>query len=124
MVRSTPLSARTPGKLFVTPRTVRIGCPGWLLGPALVLVDIVAGDQLGRNEDCILGWCFPSHDVHADLVGLLGHRVGILRRSGFEQATLALQCGHGIRRAIDAHDKELIALGLLGGKITANSCWI
>ena len=84
IVRSTPLSARTPGKLFVTPRTVRIGCPGRLLGPALVLVDIVASDQLGRDKDDVFARLFPGHDLCAHFDRLLRHGVRILGGGGLE----------------------------------------
>src|ERR1700736_3397421 len=48
MLRLTFLRTRTPGKLLHIWRTSRIGRP--LLGPAFVLVDIVFGDQVYRDE--------------------------------------------------------------------------
>src|ERR1700738_2317077 len=81
MLRLTLLRTRTPGKLLHIWRTSRIG-RSLLLGPAFVLVDIVFGDQVYRDEGKFLSRLFTIHTIVTNLDCFPGHRIGILRRAG------------------------------------------
>ena len=64
----------------------------------------------------------PFMTVGANFYGLLRHGVRILGRSGFEQASFALQRRDCIGRTVHTDDKELAAVRLLGRKIAADAC--
>src|ERR1700756_2862330 len=79
MLRLTLLSTRTPGKLLHIWRTSRIGRA--LPGPALVLVDIVFGDQVYRNQDNRLIGLLAVKNIVPHFNCFLRHHIGGLRRT-------------------------------------------
>src|SRR5580692_1828507 len=84
ILRLTLLRTRTPGKLLQIWRTSRIG-RSLLLGPAFVLVDIVFGDQVYRDEGEFLSWLLSIHNIVTNLDRFPGHRIGILGRTRDDQ---------------------------------------
>src|ERR1700758_1669353 len=120
--RSTFLSARTPGKLLLIPRTSRTGRA--LLGPAFVLSDIFFGDQVHRNQSELLRRLLTIHNVVTNRDRFLGHCVRILGRACRNQTIRVLQRGYHIGCTIDADDEKVLTLRLFGGQVAADSGWI
>src|SRR6516162_11505753 len=122
MRRSTPFSARTPGKLLVIWRTSSMG-PA-LLCPAFVLVDIVFGDQVYRYQSKRLLGLLAVKNIVAYVNGFFRHGEGILCCARRYQAILVLQEWHHIGRSIDSHDEEIFALRLFGRQVASYRRWI
>src|SRR3984893_18301258 len=119
MFRFTLLSTRTPGKLLQIWRTSRIG-RSLLLGPAFVLVDIIFGDQVYWDEGEFLGRFLAIHTIVTDLDRFSGHRIRILGRARGNQAIFIFERRHYVGGSIDADDKEIFPLRLLGRQIAPN----
>src|SRR5262245_52774558 len=64
-----------------------------LLGPTLILVHILAGNQFGRNQYRILLGLLAVHDSVTNFDGFFRHGIRILGRSGLEEAALAFEGG-------------------------------
>src|SRR5262252_9265286 len=105
MRRSTPFSARTPGKLLVIWRTSSMG-PA-LLCPAFVLVDIFFGNQVHRDQSKSLLGLLAVKNIVAYFNSFARHRKGILRRAGRYQTILVFQGWHHVGRSVDSHYEEI-----------------
>src|SRR6201981_154349 len=122
MRRSTPFSARTPGKLLVIWRTSSMG-PA-LLCPAFVLVDIFFGDQVYRYQSKLLLGLLAVKNVIAYVNGFTRHGEGILCGAGRDQTIFVFERRHNIGRSIDSHYKEIFALRLFGRQVASYRRWI
>src|ERR1700738_4394852 len=93
MLRLTLLRTRTPGKLLHIWRTSRIG-RSLLLGPAFILVDIVFGNQVDRDQGEFLRWLLAIDNIVTNFDRLTGHRIGILRRARRNQTFFIFERRH------------------------------
>src|SRR3984957_18185609 len=119
MLRLTLLRTFTPGKLLQIWRTSRIG-RSLLLGPAFVLVDIFFGDQVYWDEGECLGRFLAIHAIVTNLDCFPGHRIRILGRTCGDQAIFIFERRHYVGSSIDADDKEIFPLRLLGRQIATD----
>src|SRR4051794_15949966 len=88
--------------------------------PALVLGQVLRGDQLRVEQNHILLGLLAVEDAGCEFEGLTGHHVRVLRRRCLDERIAGLEFRLDVRRSIDARDDELAPVQLLGGEVDAD----
>src|SRR4051794_36688893 len=88
--------------------------------PALVLAQVLRGDQLRVEQDHILLGLLAVEDAGREFEGLPGHHVRVLRRRCLDERVSGLKFRLDIRRSVDARDDELAPVQLLGREVDAD----